>query len=133
MLDVLPMAGGPGVDPDCVNEMAQFYTQVFCQHNDEEMEWRQYINWYLTVQILAVAFVYSVFIILIKWNASKKYYEWDQETTTIADYTISYKIPDVEYDYYVNDVWPYENRPDDETNVNFGFSKYLKKEFERIL
>jgi hypothetical protein len=126
ILDVLPMKDGA---PECTNKLAQFYAQVFCQHSDEEMEWRIYINQYLTVQILVVALIYSFFIVLIKINSSKKYNEWDMVTTTIADYNVSYRIPDEEYDHYKENVFPNSGH----RNVNYGFMCYLKEEFERIL
>ena len=47
-----------------------------------------------------------MFIILIKLTASKKFHEWDGETTTIADYTVKYEIPEVEYEHYMKNILP---------------------------
>ena len=81
------------------------------------------------MQLLVIAGIYAFFIILVKLNASKKFHEWDSVTTTIADYTVKYTIPEIEYEHYKRNIFPMSEY----TNVNYGFSNYLKSEFERLI
>ena len=62
-------------------------------------------------------------------NSSKKYNEWDEATTTIADYTVRYAIPKEVYENYRDSVFPDSGHH----NVNYGFSCYLKDEFEFLM
>jgi len=64
------------------------------------MMWRERINYWLTGQMLLVTLVYLIFIGLVKVSNSRRYNDWDAETTTIADYTLRYEIPRVVYDKY---------------------------------
>ena len=113
----------------CVNELSQFYTQVFCMHSDEELEWRYMINVTMAIQLICITLIYEFFIFLIKRSNSTKFNEWDQETTTIADYTLKYTIPPSIYEKYKTEVFPTSGHE----NVNYGFSCFLKEEFEEII
>lgn len=59
----------------------------------------------------------------------KQFNEWDSETTTISDYVIEFAIPTDVYEYYKTSVFPSSGH----SNINYGFSIYLKEEFETIL
>ena len=83
----------------------------------------------MVIQLVLVALLYSLFIILVKLNSSKKYNEWDNATTTIADYTLKYDIPEAIYAKYRDEIFPTEEHK----NVNYGFTCYMKREFEDVL
>jgi len=51
------------------------------------------------------------------------------ETKTIADYTLKWKVEPKIYENYRKNIFP----TDPHSNVNYGFSIYLKEEFEKMM
>jgi hypothetical protein len=116
-------------DENCISDYSQFFTQVFCQHSDDELEWRRDISWFLTIQICVTAVVYLAYIVFLQLNSNALYNQWNKSIHTISDYTVKYKIPIEEFNHYKDNVFP----NDQYTNVNYGFSNYMKNNFEKVL
>ena len=70
---------------DCISPYAQFYTQVYCQHIDEEVDDRDELNIWFSVQILLTWFSFLGFLYFLRRQTSKEYTEWDLQTTTIKN------------------------------------------------
>ena len=77
----------------------------------------------MSIQISVCALVYSVFILMLYLGSWKLYNNWNAKTHTISDYTVKYWIPDAEYNHYKDFIF----QSDVYTNVNFGFSNYMKQ------
>lgn len=135
----------------CASAYAQFYVQVLCKHTDSQLKDREYIGMWLSIQAILTAVIYLLGIYWIKYSTSKRYQEWDVNTTTISDYTLMFKIPqeiyrdfvlkrkdgvDIEADLAsgINDSRTersFESPRND--SILYGFKKYLKREFEEKL
>ena len=142
-----------------ISEYAQFYTQIYWQHIDEEIEDRNVLNIWFTVQVLLTCLSFLGFLFFLRKQTSKEYNEWDMQTTTISDYTMMYKIPESVYLNFKDNIYPVQweqhlrkslstgimrqktNRDDNpfdiaeikEESLAFSFKIYLKSEFEGIL
>jgi hypothetical protein len=104
------------------------------------MKSREMIGVWLMIQSLLTATVYLVGIWYIRRSTSKRYEEWDLNTTTISDYTVKYEIPKSVYqnfyDEHINDNEINSNHGSDVSamferdSVLYAFKKHLKRNIE---
>jgi len=73
-------------------------------HTEEELENRKNIGIYLSIQSMLTCLVFIFGVVWIKYSTSKRYEEWDNQTTTISDYTVMYRIPEQLYHNFTVDV-----------------------------
>lgn len=134
----------------CTSDYAQFYTQVLCKHTTQQLITRQKIGIWLCIQAILTAVIYLAGIYYIKRRTSAKYEKWDQNTTTISDYTVLYEIPEQVYrDFSAKRTFENDdeeihsdkesNRASDRSaryekeSKIYAFKKYLKREIEAKL
>ena len=146
----------------CTNGYSQFYVQVYCQHSDKEIDDRDNLNIWFSVQILLTTLIFIFFLFFLQRQTLREYSLWDMQTTTVSDYTLLYNIPEKIFNDFRLKVYNQMktqssrktissrvlapktsrssnqeeiiNRPD---NINesliYSFKLYLKNEFEGIL
>jgi hypothetical protein len=126
-------------DQKCTSKYSQFYTQVLCEHTDKQLRDRENIGIWMTCQAILTAIVYLIGIWYIKRSTSTRYEEWDQETTTISDYTVKYDVPSSLYDEFARLHEENSDRNSSNSDVStqyeadstvYAFQKKLKEEIE---
>jgi hypothetical protein len=142
-----------------INDYAQFYTQVFWEHADDEIDDRNWLSIWFWVQIILTTFAFIGFLYFLRRRTEKEYTFWDIWTTTVSDYTMNYRIPEKIFKEFKETIYPIqrkqlEKRDNDSSSFMqkmsrdnstpeksehipdswiYAFKKYLKNEFENIL
>ena len=82
-------------------DLAQFYTQVFCKFDENDLHRRNIINKILVGETVIVILILLIYFHYTHISLEKKYKEWDKKTTTIADYSLKLELPQKLYDDFI--------------------------------
>lgn len=117
----------PG-DP-CLSNLAQFYVQVSCKFDANELKRRDFMNKVMVFQSVVTILLLMFYFIWTQRSLKAKLKEWDQKTTTIEDFTIKIKLKQKLYDDFIMN----EFKETPNQNPIFAFKTYLRNEISKLI
>lgn len=126
-------------DKKCTSDYSQFFTQVICKHTTSQLKEREKIGTWFMVQALLTTAIYLAGMYYIRNSTKERYEEWDQNTTTISDYTVKYDVPSSLYNTFIEEHGRGSGINSNDSDISatfekisplYAFKKYLKRQIE---
>lgn len=90
------------VPSECINEEARVFVSFTCQQDEKNLlNKRQMASKIACLGVLMV-FIYLTFLHYLKRKSELDFIQWDMETITPSDYTMSIKITEKMYKHYMD-------------------------------